>query len=130
MLEMKRSNHNAVIELREDYIYVSYVDLCVIELEDAKILSDIAIELCRGKAYPFITDVLGKTISISNEAREYFAKYPPLISIRTSHAILVNNMASKLLANFFIKFHKPTEATRVFTKFDEALTWIRSLSNN
>jgi len=125
---MKRSNHNAVIELRKDYVYVCYTDLCVIEIDDAKVLADMAIELCRGKAYPFITDVLGKTIRISNEAREYFAKYPPLISIRKSHAILVNNMASKLLANFFIKFHRPTEKTRVFTKLDDALAWIRSNS--
>jgi hypothetical protein len=126
MTSRKKENDNALIEIRDHYVYVEFMDLCNIELEDAKVLTAMAIDLCSGRSYPFITSILGKTIRISNEAREYFASYPPLVRLRTCQAILVDNMPGKLLANFFIKFHKPTEATRVFTKLDDALEWIKT----
>jgi hypothetical protein len=127
MSKFSRVCDSAEIELKEDYVHIQFRDMSIIGLEESKKVADLIIELCAGTPYPFITNGLGITIRMNNEARDFFASYPPLTKVRKAQALLVNNMPSKLLANFFIKYHKPVNPTKIFTDFDEALKWIRSL---
>ena len=116
-----------MIEMREDHIYIQFVDLSVVDLEEARIIAKHIIDLCNGKAMPFISDGTGITIRMDNEAREYLATYAPLLRVRKGGAMIVNNMPSKLLAGFYIKYHKPPKPTKIFTNFEDALQWCRSL---
>ena len=122
-----RTCDSAEIELIDGYIHVQFRDMSIIDLEESKKVANHVIDLCNGTAHPFITNGLGITIRMNNDARDFFATYPPLVRVRKAQAILVNNMPSKLLANFFIKYHKPVNPTKIFTDFDEALAWIRSI---
>lgn len=116
----------AHIQLMDDYLYTEFDDMCTIDVDEAKEMTRLTLKLCEGKSYPFITSMLGITVNINSDAREYFAKNEDINSIRTLQAIIVNNTPSKLVANFFIKFHKPAVKTRLFTNLDDALEWVRS----
>ena len=64
---------------------------------------------------------------MNNDARNLFAVYPPLIKVRKAQALVVSNLPSKLLANFFIKYHKPVNPTKIFSDYDEALNWLKEI---
>lgn len=124
---LRKSSDHAEVELKDGYIHILFKDMSVIREEEAKIVADDIIELCDGVPHPFITNGLGITIRMDKSARDYFASYRPLIKVRTGQAILVNNTPSKLLAKFYMKYHKPVNPTKIFTKFDDAIAWIREL---
>src|SRR5579863_3293583 len=52
--------------------------------------------------------------SISHEARNRFSSENAAKYI-LANAILVNSLPTRLIANFFIKFHKPTFPVKIFT---------------
>lgn len=128
MLKNSITTDVAHIQFMDDYLYVEFVDMCTIDVDAAKNMTKLTMALLKGKKYPFISSMLGITLNITKEARDYFANNEDINSIRSMQAILVNNTPSKLLANFFIKFHKPATKTRLFTNFDDALAWVRSNS--
>ena len=39
-------------------------------------------------------------------------------------AIVINNIAQKILADFYLKFNKPKQPTKIFTSIDKAVEWI------
>lgn len=41
-------------------------------------------------------------------------------------AIIISNLAQKIIANFYIKFNKPKMPTKVFTSTEKAMEWILS----
>ena len=118
---------SAIFELREDYLYVRYKDGSIVDLNEAKIQSLIVLELCQGKKVPFIVDFLDISFSVDDESRHYFANIGPHVQLRKSQAILVNNLHSKLISSFYIKFHKPNNPTKLFDTIQDALFWIKSL---
>ena len=122
-----RTCDSAEIELKEDYLHIQFTDMSIIDLEEAKVVVNHIVELCDNKSYPFLTNGLGITIRMNNEARDYFASHKPLLKVRKAQALVVNNMPSKLLAGFYIKYHKPADPTKIFTKTEDALEWLRSV---
>jgi hypothetical protein len=115
------------IELRGEYLYIRYVDLCVLNKEGAEEVADKVVEICDGIRYPILTNLLGITINVSSDAKIVFATYPPLVKVRKAQAILVDNTPSRLLANFFLKFHRPSNPSKVFDNIEIALNWFKSL---
>ncbi len=39
-------------------------------------------------------------------------------------AIVISNLAQKLIANFYLKFNKPPRPTKIFYDSDKAVEWI------
>lgn len=64
--------------------------------------------------------------SISSEARS-FAAGNEVGKIYDALAIVAGSPATKLVANFFIRFHKPPRPTRIFNSTEEAVRWLKSL---
>lgn len=116
---------SATFELREDYLYIKYKSNSIVDLPEAKIQSEIILSLCNGKEMPFIIDFLNISARIDDEARQFFANDGPHIHLRKAQAIVVNNMQSKLLVNFYIKHHKPKNPTKLFDNLEDALDWIK-----
>jgi len=60
---------------------------------------------------------------IDSKTREYAAaQFRPHVA---GQAILIDSKISSYFANIFLKFSKPKVPTRLFTKEDEALTWLK-----
>ena len=123
----KRESKSAHFEKREGYLYIKFKDESVVDLPEAKIHAKHCIELCKGKKIPFVIDGLNVSTDMDDEARQFFADYEPMVKVRKAQAVMVNLMQSKLLTNFFIKYHKPKNPIKLFDNLKDALDWIKTL---
>ena len=72
----------------------------------------------------FILAEFGNGSSITKELRDYAAS-PDGNTISKGAAILVNNLAQQLIGDYYLKFNKPINPTRVFYKMEKAKIWIK-----
>lgn len=65
-------------------------------------------------------------VSMSKECREFMAAYTN--PRRKATALLTrNNLATIILANFYLRFHRPNVPTRMFSDETEAMNWLRQM---
>lgn len=67
--------------------------------------------------------VLPEDLYISPETKKVWAN-PQRSNRKLTEAFVINGLGMKLIANFVIKFHKPTHNTRYFNKETEAMKWL------
>ncbi len=66
----------------------------------------------------------GKATSISNEVRE-FINLPESMELVNCQAILVDNLAHKILASFMMKLYKQPNKFKIFSDKSQAIEWLR-----
>ena len=98
-----------------------------VELEDAIEIDEHSYELVNGKPFVTLADFRNIRSTINHEAREHFATNKKITAIRKAQAIVVNNLHTKLLANFYMKFHKPENPVKIFSDYEKAEKWIREI---
>lgn len=64
-----------------------------------------------------IADHAARVLSTSKEGSYY----------KLADAFVINSLPQKLVANFYMNFHKPFVPTRFFNSKSEALTWLKNL---
>lgn len=67
---------------------------------------------------------LNHFINITPEARIVFAEEMKKDKQLQKMAILINSLAYRILANFFIRFDKPPILTKVFDTRNDAIDWL------
>lgn len=82
------------------------------------------------KLYWLLTDVKRPFVftgdefaSITKEARENAIAMEDTVPISSS-AIVVKNLAQKIIADYYYKFNRPKNPYSVFKKFDQAIDWL------
>jgi hypothetical protein len=65
-------------------------------------------------------------INITPEARKLIRKLEPLIPI-TARAVIIKTLGQRILANFYIKFHKPIIPTKIFNNHEEAILYLNTI---
>lgn len=93
--------------------------------EDAKKHIEAVVKLSGGKKRPFLIDTRNARGSYSVEAMRTLAKNPEIVRVRKAQAIIIDSLPNRLLANFYIKFHKPENPIKIFEKEGEALKWLK-----
>lgn len=92
--------------------------------EDIFELNSASMQLCDQTSYAILTLMNKPGIISTPEARktgaEMHLKFP-----KVADALVVNSLAEKLIANFYIKFNRPSVPTRMFTNEKDALSWLR-----
>jgi hypothetical protein len=126
---LKFESDNAFFERRQNYLYIRYKEFSRIDLEVAEMHAKIILDLCNGKRYPFVLDGLDLQVDFSHEARVFISEYEPVVKIRSAQAIVVNNTHNKLIANYFHKFHKPKNPIEIFSKFEDAVGWVKQFES-
>lgn len=74
-----------------------------------------------GQRFPFMISG-GKFIRIDNGVREYYAKVCKDCSL--ADAFVTSNLPERMIANFYIKFNKPSVPTRLFRDEFSAIHWL------
>lgn len=74
------------------------------------------------KKYPLL-HVIEDFVNIEKSAREFSATEEGL-SFSKAEAYVMNSLAHKLLANFYMKVDKPSVPTKFFTNKTEAEDWL------
>jgi hypothetical protein len=67
-------------------------------------------------------------VAITSEARTNAVAMEMRVPISVS-AIVVNNLAQRIIADYYYKFNKPKNPYKVFTKVEKAVLWIKENHN-
>ncbi len=73
--------------------------------------------------FPILIDSEGQ-INITPEGRKKVRELESIVPL-SHRAIVISTLSQRILANFYIKFHKPLITTKVFNTHSEALTWLK-----
>jgi hypothetical protein len=84
-------------------------------------------ELSGGKPYIMLTDGRNINAHTTPEARTFVAGAEASKN-RIAEALVVNSMATRLTANFYLQVNKPISPTRLFKSDIEALEWLHTFS--
>ena len=106
-----------------DTLIARFVESTVIDKDMAKESLDLIRKYKQNRATYGITDASAKFLDFKAEARDYYREH--IVKGETIlHAIVVEDMATKIIANIYARFDKPKVPTRVFTDINEATEWI------
>jgi len=87
-------------------------------------VKDAAFDLTSSTKRPCLFEA-GDYVSLTKEARaNAIAKEEDFPA--TASAVLVQNLAYKMIADFYYKINKPKQAFKVFRNIDEALDWLKN----
>ena len=99
-----------------------------IEIEDIKEMRITSLQMSNEKKYALI--LIGEfNTSVSTEARGFMAQPNSLDNYRICMSMITRDLPHRLLANFYLKFNKPSVPTKVFSNIEEAILWSKTQLN-
>ncbi|MBA2611992.1 MAG: hypothetical protein H0U95_08480 [Bacteroidetes bacterium] len=111
----------------EDVVYIHTVEDAEIEIPQINELNEHLRSLVEDKpCYLIVFPGIGS--SSSQEARKYAAKQKGKNVI--AEAIVINNLAIRLLANFYMKVNRPEQKIKLFSNEVSALAWINTIKES
>jgi len=119
----------ASIKLRSDgIVLVNYKKNITIDADTQLSMREIFKELAPGKKLNYIFSA-DAGVSFTKDARENSAK-STVDSPIAAYAVIANNLAYRIIANFYLKVNKPKVPFKLFATIEEALIWLRSYKLN
>jgi len=94
--------------------------------EEALEIIEGILSICKQKPHLILTDARMAEGRVEPIAREIISKHVEYSKIRIAEAFLINSLANRLIVNFYIKFNRPSNPTKVFNHLESALEWLRS----
>lgn len=83
-------------------------------------------EITKGVPH-LILKVPGKHASVDNDSRTYMATDEAL-RFSIAEAVIIKNMAQRMVGNFYLKFDKPKKPIHLFDDIDIAERWLKTFS--
>jgi hypothetical protein len=118
-----------IVRMRADgIVHVTFRKGIVLDLELQSKLLAINIRITEGKKSYFIYDA-EDSVTITKEARDNATKIEHLAPIKAS-AVVANNLAYRLVANFYMKFNKPKTPYKVFDNLENGIAWLKTSPDN
>jgi ribosome-interacting GTPase 1 len=112
--------------LREDdIVHVKLKAEQEITMDDFEEIINAVTELGMAQAQLIIFQA-GYNSSVTPEVRK-FASHPNANFLSRGDAIVVQSLAQRLMANFYIKFNRPSRPTKIFDNLDEAIAWLHKV---
>lgn len=109
--------------LREDgIVHVKLKPEQEITLDDFEEIVKAVTELGMAQAQLILFQA-GYNSSVTPEVRK-FAAHPNANFLSRGDAIVVQSLAQRLMANFYIKFNRPSRPTKIFDDVEEATRWL------
>ena len=94
-----------------------------IDLAESKAMQKISKQITEKKEFVALIDARNN-VTVSKESREWGSTAEAQENM-LAQAIIVDSLASRLIGNFIIQFHKPIAKTRLFSDEADALDWLR-----
>lgn len=117
------------MKLRSDgVVHVHMKDNIVFDVTEQLEHLYACVEFVNGIKHPFMFTA-GDYVSVTKEARENAKSLEP-ISPMYAIALVVNNLAYKLIAEFYQKIHKPSQPTKIFSNEEKAIEWLINFPKN
>ena len=106
-------------------VYVTFKDNCNLDIPLQMQLLDYYYDITDGKLMHFMF-FAAENVSITKEARDNAIKTEDQSTLGAT-AVVVDTLAYKLIANFYLKFNKPKRPYKVFSKEEEAVKWLKTI---
>lgn len=123
--EVIRTRINEKYVDREGFLRIKVIEGVHIDLPSLKEDAAVNMVLTNNKKTLALYDSRA-FFTIDQDARDY-VKSGITDPTRLATAVLINQLGTRLLVNFFIRFNKPRTPMRLFTCEDNALKWLREL---
>lgn len=115
---------NSFLDYKEHIVFVRIKENVDITVSSMKEQYNEQAKLVGTDTYAVLVDGT-KNANVPVETREFMAKHNPKNRIAT--AILTNNnLATTIIGNFYLKFHKPKNPTKLFQKESDAINWLKT----
>ncbi|MDO9001242.1 MAG: hypothetical protein Q7W45_15870 [Bacteroidota bacterium] len=115
----------AIVHSRTDgIVHVTFKDGIEIDVALQDKMLKIYTDICLGKKRPFLFSGIGD-VSITKEGREHSKNLEDVFPGSAS-AIIADNVAYKLIANFYLKVNKPSIPYKVFGDILSAELWLKA----
>ncbi|GAB4253876.1 MAG: hypothetical protein Kow0079_09800 [Vicingaceae bacterium] len=105
-------------------VKVEFQHNAVITIDDIKKLNETIGKLTDNKKAPILL-IAGHYTTLTKEAREY-AGTKEAVPYSIVEAYVIETLAQKILASFFISFNTPPVETKFYKSQEAALEWLRS----
>lgn len=79
-------------------------------------------EIIEGVSYPYIYFAEDGSVIFTTEGNAYSKQNQHLFP-KICNAFVTKSLAQRLIANFYLKFNKPENPSKLFTSHDEAERW-------
>ena len=124
--EFRELQCGTVEKLNDQVVLIRFRDGFYVELNDAISIGEAALELFEGRKFVALIDARNIGGTVDKEASNYFAQNEKLAAHRMAQAIVVNSLALRLVARFYIMINKPLREARVFDTIEEAMEWLET----
>lgn len=94
--------------------------------EEAIEIAETIEKICKGEKHCILTDTTGVVGQVEPLAREILSTHAGYSKVRKAEAFVVESLANRLIANFYIKLNRPKNPTKIFNNYDRALAWLRA----
>ena len=112
--------------LSEGIIHYTYLPNSEVDEVEHQINHNATIELVgTDKKYPALVDG-DEFINITAEARKLIRTLEPIVPLK-ARAIIIISLSQRILANFYIHYHKPIVPTKIFNNYEDAFLYLNSL---
>lgn len=113
---------------KQGIVHVKYLEDQIIDVKEKIEEKRALIEITKGERHPVLIS-FESYVTITKEAKEYsilIEPEQPFLAV----AILVDNLAYQLMADFYFKFYKPKIAYKVFKSETKAIEWLIEIRKN
>jgi hypothetical protein len=108
-----------------DIVYVLFKDNCILDIPLQLRLLDYYINITERKLMRFIF-LAAEGVTITKEARDNAILIEEQSMVGAS-ALIVNNLAYKIIANFYMKVNKPKRPLKAFGNEEDAIKWLNTI---
>lgn len=116
--------HTHLILRSDGIVQISYPDHFDFTLKDSIESVNAIGEITNGVPH-LILKIPGKFTSVDHDTREHVAKGDGA-RFSIAEAFIINSLAHKMIANFYIKFNKPQKPTHFFGDIQSAEKWLKT----
>jgi len=109
--------------LDTDLAYIVFQPNTLLELDDFKESLATYHKLADGKRLKMLVE-FGEHTNATAEGRVFSQENNPN---GIAEALVIRNLAQRILANFYITFHKQDHPIKIFNNKDLALKWLQSI---
>ncbi len=109
-------------------VHIRYLQGQIIDVKEKIEEKRALLEITKGVKHPILIS-FEHFVTITKEAKEYsilVEPEQPFLAV----AILVENLAYQLMADFYFKFYKPKVAYKVFKSNTKAIDWLIEIRKN
>lgn len=118
-------NDHIRLEIQDDILFAHY-KVMKLDLVAAKSATEFRKKVLNGKKIAVIV-YISSVKHVDKAARQYISS-PQAGEDLHALGVILNNPVTRMMGNFFLKFHQPEYPFRFFSNTEEAMQWIKKFS--